>query len=597
MNQKPFRFVSLLLGLTFALSIATHVRSAPSPKPQTTSQAVTNTRSFPLSEPNYTSKRIRDFSPFSAALTNFSAKRRNELDKELLEATVPKMQQMMASGKLSATELVVYYLDRIQRYDINKLNSVMELNPDALEIAKKLDDERKAGKVRGAMHGIPVLLKDNIATGDRLHTTAGAYALKDWRADRDAFLVQQLRNAGAIILGKANLSEWANYLDENMPSGFSALGGQTRNPYGAFDTLGSSSGSAVSVAANLTAVSVGSETQGSIVQPSRKNNVVGLKPSYGLVSGDYIIPLTAWVDMPGPIGRTVTDVATLLTAMAGNNSKVDAKVTALAKTDFTQFLSLDAARKLRVGVVIFGKDDEEAFIKNILTTQPQLSESEIKLLPQYAAQLYAAKNQQVQPAIAALRKQKIKVVEIVASKLPKENLTQVSTPDLEYNFKNDLNSFLAKAKGVPVDSLSKIIEINKADSSNRVPYGQRSIESSQNTVITAEEYAARQASLKNTATNSLNQLLKTNNISVLVVPVDTMFAHSTSGFPALTVPSSFSPQGEPEGIKFVGRYLGEPDILAVGYAYEQATRIRRTPNLEATIATFTKLNNSVPSIR
>ncbi|BAZ37014.1 putative amidase [Calothrix sp. NIES-4101] len=596
MNQKTFRFVSLLLGLAIAFSIGTHVRSAPSPKPQTTNQTVANTRSFPLSEPNYTSKRIRDFSPFSAALTNFSAKRRNELDKELLEATVPKMQQMMASGKLSATELVVYYLDRIQRYDINKLNSVMELNPDALEIAKKLDDERKAGKVRGAMHGIPVLLKDNIAANG-MHTTAGAYALKDWKPDQDAFLVQQLRNAGAIILGKTNLSEWANYLDDNMPSGFSALGGQTRNPYGAFDTLGSSSGSAVSVAANLTAVSVGSETQGSIVQPARKNNVVGLKPSYGLVSGDYVIPLIAWVDMPGPIGRTVTDVATLLTAMAGNNSKADTKVTALAKTDFTQFLSLDSARKLRVGVATFGKDDEEAFIKKILAAQPQLPESQIKLLRQYAAQLYAAKNQQVQSAIAALRKQKIKVVEIVASKLPKENLTQVSNPDLEYNFKNDLNSFLAQAKGVPVDSLAKIIEINKADSSNRIPYGQRSIERSQNTAITAKEYAARQASLKNTATNSLNQLLKTNNISVLVVPVDTMFAHSTSGFPALTVPSSFSPEGEPEAIKFVGRYLGEADILAVGYAYEQATRIRKTPNLDATIATFTKINHSVPSVR
>ena len=187
----------------------------------------------------------------------------------------------MADGRLSSVELVTYYIDRIRRYDVDKLNSVIELNPEALTIAAQLDREQATGKARGPLHGIPVLLKDNIATGDQMHTTAGAYALKDWRADRDAFLVRKLRAAGAIILGKANLSEWANYMDPCMPSGFSAVGGQTRHPYGAYDPLGSSSGSAVAVAAHLTTVSVGSETSGSIIQPARFNSVVALRPSQG----------------------------------------------------------------------------------------------------------------------------------------------------------------------------------------------------------------------------------------------------------------------------------------------------------------------------
>ncbi|MEH2367519.1 amidase family protein [Nostoc sp.] len=592
MKLKTLKFLMLTAISAIALSISTHAYSQTATPTQGFVATVAEVRSyptkFPVAEPNYTSKRARDFSPFTKALANFSPGRRKALDKQLLEATVPKMQQLMASGDLTATELVVYYLDRIRCYDINKLNSVMELNPDALAIAQKLDAERKAGKVRGGMHGIPVLLKDNIATGDKMHTTAGAYALKDWRADRDALLVQQLRKAGAVILGKANLSEWANYLDPSLPSGFSALGGQTRNPYGAFDPLGSSSGSAVSVAANLTAVSVGSETQGSVVQPSRINDVVGLKTSYGLVSGDYIIPLVAWADVPGPIGRTVTDVATLLTALVG--TPVD------AKPDFTKFLSLEAARKRRVGVATYGKAFVEEKIKQAIESDrapgsKQPTENELAEARQILNQRYDAQNRQFQAAIATLRKQKIEVVEIVATKLPKEDLPN---PVLEYSFKNDLNRFLAQAKGIPVKSLAKIIEINKADPTNRIPYGQRYIEASQNTAITAEEGAATKATLKTTATNALNQLFETNNISVLIVPTNEVFAHAPSGFPALDIPSGFSPEGEPQGIKLVGRYFGESDIIAVGYAYEQATLARKSPNLNATIATFKNLNQAVP---
>ena len=272
---------------------------------------------FPLAEPDYNSKLTRDFTPFQEALDGFSHEQAAEMERLLSGKTILEIQEMMEAEKTTATELTTYYLARIQQYDVDMLNSVMELNPEALEIAAQLDGERAVGKTRGTMHGIPVLLKANIATGDQMKTTAGAVALQDWQPARDAFLVQQLRDAGAIILGKANLSEWANYIDPNNPNGFTALGGQTRNPYGPFDPLGSSTGSAVSVAANLTTVSIGTETQGSIIAPSTVNGVAGLKTSRGLVSRDHIIPLVDWMDVPGPIGRNVTDVAVLLTAMTG----------------------------------------------------------------------------------------------------------------------------------------------------------------------------------------------------------------------------------------------------------------------------------------
>jgi amidase len=222
--------------------------------------AFTVGRKYPLAEPNYNAKRPIDMSPYSAALDGFTSQRRAELDTLIKEKPAVEIEKLLDEGQLTAVELVTYYADRIRRYDVDKLNSVIELNPDALADAAALDDERKAGNLRGPLHGLPVLLKDNIAAAAPLHTTAGAAVLKGWQTDRDAYVVQKLRAAGAIILGKANLSEWANYMDACMPSGFSAVGGQTRNPYGPYDTLGSSSGSAVSVSANLTALSLGSET-------------------------------------------------------------------------------------------------------------------------------------------------------------------------------------------------------------------------------------------------------------------------------------------------------------------------------------------------
>ncbi len=369
------------------------------------------------------------------------------MDTLLAGKTVLDIQALLDGGQITSEELTTYYVDRIRRYDTDKLNSVMALNPEAQDIARTLDVERVEIGARGHMHGLPALLKDNIATGDGMHATAGAYAMKDWTPDRDAFLVAALRHNGAIILGKANLSEWANYMDPGMPSGFSVLGGQTRNPYGAFEVWGSSSGSAVAAAANFSAVTVGSETQGSIIMPAGINSVVGLKTSSGLVSGDHVIPLMDWQDTPGPIGRTVTDVAVLLTAMTTpdpNNSETSD----LAQTDFTQFIAADAINGLRVGLII----ENEAL-----------------------TQVFEAAG--------------IETVQVD----PKDVPGQIDVrPALEYGFQDSLNRFLATVDA-PIHSLADVVDINKEDLNNRAPYGQGYVEGSVDTKFTRDEYEEMKA--------------------------------------------------------------------------------------------------------
>ena len=528
---------------------------------------------FPRPEPAYDAKRVRDLSPFADVLTGLTAERVAALDALLAGATILDAQQAMTDGGLTSEELVTYYLDRIQRYDVDKLNSVLELNPQALEIARQLDAERAAGKVRGNMHGIPVLLKDNIATGDGLHAAAGAYALKDWQPTRDAFLVRQLREAGAIILGKANLSEWANYMDPCMPNGFSVLGGQTRNPYGPFETYGSSSGSAVSVAADLVAVSVGSETQGSIIAPAGINSVVALKTSRGLVSRDHIIPLLPWQDVPGPMGRTVTDVAVLLTAMTGvdSNDPETSKAAELAGTDFTQFLAPEALEGLRVGVAVLTDEAIAARLEKLGITD----EETVKNL----RVIFGEENAIPRAVGAALTAAGVTVVEVPKSELP-------SAPDvrpaLEYGFKDALNAFLADLGGdAPVGSLAEIIALNQEDPANRAPYGQGYLEASQDTKITAEEYAAIERDNQAAAQEGIDQLLEKYDLDVIASDVGQ--AYAPAGYPALTVPFGYAADGTPQDAVFGGGYLSEPQLLAVGHAFEQETRFRVAPDLEATM--------------
>ncbi|MFV2064490.1 MAG: amidase family protein [Chloroflexota bacterium] len=296
--------------------------------------------------------RALDFAPFEAVLGEFGADRVAELDALVPEATFAELQSAMAGGDLTSLELTTYYLSRIRDIDVGGLQSMLEFNPDALTIAADLDAERDAGTVRGPLHGIPISIKDNIGSGDQMHNTAGAAVLADVRSDRDSFVVAALREAGVVIIGKANMSEWAYWMNTG-PSGYTALGGQVLNPYDpAFDPLGSSTGSAVGTSANLVAASIGTETLGSLIAPASVNGVVGMYPSRGLVSRDRVIPVTDQTDTPGPIARTVADVAILLTAIAGVDAEDETtnEAAALAGTDFTELLDAEALKGKRVGI-------------------------------------------------------------------------------------------------------------------------------------------------------------------------------------------------------------------------------------------------------
>lgn len=579
-----FRHKPIWIGISLALILAACASRGETSRTEECPEKV-----FPLAEPKYNAKREHDFSPFEAALAGFSAQRAQEMEVLLRGKTIPEMQALLAEGKLSSEELVTYYLERIQRYDLDQLNSVMELNPQVLENAQQLDQERSAGNLRGPLHGIPVLIKDNIAVSG-LRATAGAYALKDWQPERDAFLVEKLRQAGALILGKANLSEWANYMDRCMPNGFSTLGGQTRHPYGPFDPLGSSSGSAVAVAANLVTASVGSETQGSIISPARVNGVVGLKTSRGLVSGDYIIPLVDWRDVPGPIGRTVTDVAVMLSVMAGvdpNDPNTQAAVS-LAGVDFSQYLSLEAAQKVRVGVVGLDEETFQERLQQVLEQQKkdvgrELTEAEIET----AAREISLVFNRAQPRVQMLQEQGIETVVIDPEELNGYRADVYAA--LEYGFQASFNRFMDQlGNQAPLDSLAEVVQINSEDLPNRAPYGQGYVVGSVNTEITPEQYAAMVAEQQEGAAEFLWGIFEKYDVEVLIAATS---EYAAAGFPALTVPSGVYPQsdsgllvsGLPYGITLVGDYLSEPQLLAVGFAYEQATQGRVEPDLEATM--------------
>ena len=546
-------------------------------------------RKFPLAEPDYNAKRPLDLTAFTAALAGWTPVQAAATDELLAGQSIPAIQKLMDGGQLSAVDLVTYYVDRIKRYDVDKLNSVMELNPEALAIAAQLDAERAAGTVRGPLHGIPVLLKDNIATGDQMHTTAGAYALKEWRADRDAFLVQQLRNGGAIILGKANLSEWAGYLDPCTPNGFTALGGQTRNPFGPYDTLGSSSGSASSVSAKLATVSVGTETAGSLVQPARYNGVVGMRPSQGLVSRDHVIPLSPELDTPGPMGRSVTDVALLLTAMAGvdaNDAKT-ADAAPLAGTDFTQYLSLDAARKLRVGVIIPTQAistslEGQAAMLEQATGKPLSDAERNSLLEQ---EILPSWGGDPQVAIKALEALGIEVVPIEDSTLPQ--LPDTSRPLLAHSFKTGLDALLAGLPvPAPVGSLADIVAVNDEDPANRVPFGQAFLTTAAADTLTDAEYDRVRATAPAIAHTWIKTVLASNNVDVLVSGMTYASNAGAAGVPALTIPAGRDPSGRPQGVILSGDYLSDPQLIALGYALEQQLQGRVEPDLDAVISTF-----------
>jgi amidase len=495
---------------------------------------------------------------------------------DLEEATIADLQKRMESGRDTARSIVDKYLARIEAIDRQgpALHSVIETNPDARSIADALDAERKAGKIRGPMHGIPVLLKDNIATADRMTTTAGSLALEGSIPEKDAFLVTQLRAAGAVILGKANLSEWANIRSSHSSSGWSARGGQAKNPY-ALDrnTSGSSSGSGAAAAANLSAVTVGSETDGSIVSPSSANGIVGFKPTIGLVSRTGIIPISHTQDTAGPMTRTVADAATLLGAMTGVD-EADA-VTAASKQkglrDYTKFLDVNGLKGARVGIVRKGMTGYSPGADRILET-----------------------------AIGDLKRLGATVVD--AADIPAiDQMDDGEFDVLLYELKANLPKYFAWAgPKTPMRSLADVIEFNQAHRDREMPFfEQEHFDKAQaKGPLTDKPYLdALAKGLRLSRKEGIDAVMDKLKLDALVAPTgapawltdhingDTYSGGSSTpaaiaGYPHITVPGGFV-SGLPVGISFFGRAWSEPTLIKLAYSYEQGTRHRKPPKFLA----------------
>ena len=489
------------------------------------------------------------------------------------EYTIFDLQKKMQAGKLSARKLVSKYLDRIEMIDRNgaRLNSIIELNPDAMNIASILDRERGSGSIRGPLHGIPILIKDNIDTADKMQTTAGSLALEGNHAKQDAGLVEKLRAAGAIILGKTNLSEWANFRGKNSTSGWSSRGGLTHNPY-ALDrsSCGSSSGSGAAVAANLATVAVGTETDGSIICPSQTNGIVGIKPTIGLVSRSGIIPISHSQDTAGPMARTVADAAILLGAMAGFDGRDPATKAGGRRgfTDYTPFLDVNGLKGARIGIArtLFGTD------KKIL----QIMESSLGAMKQAGATLID--------------------VEIK----PSDEFGKTEIEVLLYEFKEGLNAYLASAKPkTGVRSLADVIRFNEENHKQVMPYfGQERMEQAQSRGgLKSRKYlSALKKNHRLARTEGVNMVMSKYRLDAIVCPsggaawvidlvngdgfsswdMDSTSYSSVAGTPHITVPAGFI-FGLPVGISFFAKAWQEPKLIKLAYAFEQLTQIRKPP--------------------
>lgn len=484
----------------------------------------------------------------------------------LEETTVADLQAAMRSGATTAQEITREYLKRIKEID-PKLNSVLETNPDALRIADESDKERKAGKLRGALHGIPVLIKDNIDTADRMKTTAGSLALVDAPTpQRDAFIVQQLRRAGAIIIGKTNLSEWANFRSVKSSSGWSGRGGQTHNPY-ILDRnpCGSSAGTGAAIAANLAAVGIGTETDGSILCPSATCGIVGIKPTLGLVSRSGVIPIAHSQDTAGPMTRTVTDAAILLGVLVGaDQSDAITSQANKGEKDYTKFLQKDGLKGMRIGIArqIFGKNSKiDALI------EPQL-----QIFKDGGATLIDVEF----PTFGKFGDDEFEV--------------------LLYEFKADLNEYLA-ARGGQYQTLADLIKYNDANRAAEMPYfGQEifTMAQAKGDLTTRAYRLALQKSKRAAGADGIDAVMNKNKLDAFIAPSGgvawmtdlvngdcgvfegmTSFA-AVAGYPSVTVPAGFI-QGLPAGMSFFGRAFTEPTIIKIAYAFEQATKARKPP--------------------
>lgn len=493
---------------------------------------------------------------------------------DLEEQTIADLQAAMESGQRSARQLAEAYIERIAALNTSgpMLRAVIEVNPDALAIAEALDHERTERGARGPLHGIPILLKDSIDTADRMETTAGSLALVGAKRTQDAFVVQRLRMEGAVILGKANMSEWANFRSTHSSSGWSARGGQALNPYALDRTpCGSSSGSATAVAANLCAASVGTETDGSILCPGSINGVVGIKPTVGLTSRAGVVPISHSQDTVGPFGRTVADAAILLGALAGADPHDPATQASAGRipADYRQYLNVDALRGARIGIpreVYTGFSEKtDAMYATVVETLKSLGAVLID-----PANLPTAK--QMQSAEAELTV-------------------------LLYEFKANLDAYLAAlGSEAQVHSLEELIAFNRERASVEMPYfGQELFEMAQaKGPLTEQEYLdARAECIRLARDEGIDAVMREHQLDALCMPtgepawkIDLIDGdHSMggcsqpaalAGYPAITVPAGYT-FGLPLGVTFMGQAFSEPKLIGFAYAFEQATKYRRAP--------------------
>jgi len=497
---------------------------------------------------------------------------------EFEEATISGLQLKMRTGEISAQSLTQAYLARIEQLDkvAPNLNSVIEVNPDAVRIAESLDRERKARGPRGPMHGIPVLIKDNIDTADRLQTTAGSLALLGSKPSQDATVAQRLREAGAVILGKTNLSEWANIRSSHSTSGWSGRGGLTKNPY-ALDrnACGSSSGSGAAVSANLCAVAVGTETDGSIVCPSSANGIVGIKPTLGLIGRSGIIPIAHSQDTAGPMARTVREAASLLSVLAGTDPRDPTTRDADAKksADYTQFLDPNGLRGARIGVArkYFGFNDAVDQLMNDLLT--------------------------------AMKSAGAVIIDPADLESPgKFDDTELLV--LLYELKSDLNRYLADRPGGQVKSLADVIAYNEKNREKEMPYFGQDLflKAQEKGPLTDKEYvAALAANHSLSREHGIDGVMAKFKLDALIAPTGgpawltdlangdhavggSSSAAAVAGYPNINVPAGFV-FGLPVGISFFGRAWSEPTLLKIAYGFEQLLKARKPPQFRPTVKT------------
>ena len=489
---------------------------------------------------------------------------------ELNELTIDELQKKMQSGTYTSRSITEMYLKRIEAIDKNgpTLNAVIELNPDALSIADEMDKERKAGKLRGPMHGIPILIKDNIDTADKMMTTAGSIALEGHKASRDAFIISRLRESGAVLMGKTNLSEWANFRSTRSSSGWSSRGGQTRNPY-ALDRnpCGSSSGSGVAVSANLCAVAVGTETDGSVIAPASFCGIVGVKPTVGLLSRTGIIPISKTQDTAGPMTRTVRDAAILLAAMAGVDEldPVTNESSAKVKTDYTKFLDANALQGKRIGI-------EKSFLRG--------HEGVVGVF---------------KSAIDLLKSKGATVIEVELLKQTNE-LGEAEYNVLLYEFKDGVNRYLASANA-GVKTLTDVIAFNKEHEARAMPFfKQETLERSEAKAgLDTKEYIDFHRSSTQGAKKIIDDMIHEHQLDAIagtsIGPANCTDLvngdYSTgfyfcppaamAGYPHITVPMG-TVHHLPVGLSFISGAYKEGELFGIAFAFEQASQKRHIPS-------------------